>query len=563
MVALGLQPIAADTTVELREAFVGKYGYLQTGEALAVDTNANGNVDASSQPVSVTVGAGDIPDGATVTKALLYWGGSVAQPPAGDCAAGASDGDVLFTPPGRAAVPVSADAYYCSNANSTIDIEAYRADVTSSVGALTGTYTLGGFDALVSDGATDNASFSIVLVYGAASLEQRRIAVYDGLERFQSSSRTLSLGGFDVASPVVGSLTWWVLEGDVGGSGTETASVDGTPGVAGPLALQDGVNPVDNPMNRTINTQDPARTEAVGVDIDRFDISRALSGGDAVIELELAAGTDTWWLGAVVVGIDDSSLPEPALEVDGLSQATLYTGDGTYLSGVATDSELTAHINDPNAHGGASTVAVESVSISDADSADTRVSVGQSADFVQFHPDLFATALCEAIDYRFVDRGDGTVLDCSTGLIWLKDASCLGRGFWHAGKATGSAQAAVEALNRGVQVHASECEDYEAGMYSDWRLPTIDEMCGSWAGERCEGRGCCSPGGLIDSRFVRPAIADASGNGQWSEDRAFVGVGNDLYWSASEGWAADLDVGGAASLPPASEAGVWPVRGDR
>jgi hypothetical protein len=38
--------------------------------------------------------------------------------------------------------------------------------------------------------------------------------------------------------------------------------------------------------------------------------------------------------------------------------------------------------------------------------------------------------LCLAVDYRYVDLGDGTVLDCNTGKMWLKDADCLGTGTW-------------------------------------------------------------------------------------------------------------------------------------
>jgi hypothetical protein len=39
--------------------------------------------------------------------------------------------------------------------------------------------------------------------------------------------------------------------------------------------------------------------------------------------------------------------------------------------------------------------------------------------------DLEARVLAlEACAERYVDQGDGTVLDCNTQLVWLKDASC-------------------------------------------------------------------------------------------------------------------------------------------
>jgi len=459
---------------------------------------------------------------------------------------------------------VTADVFSCSDANSTLDIQIYRANVTTHLGTPLGVYTVDGFDALIGDGALDNASFSIVLVYTAPGLTQRRIVIVDGLERFQSNSRTLRVDGFDVAASPEGALSWWVLDGDVGGSGTEAAVANGTPGVAGPLTLQDDVNPANNPMNRTINTSEPARTDAVGVDIDRFDISAALVSGDTGIDVDLFAGTDSWWLATLVIAADDESLPEASLVVDGVVDATVYVGDGRRLAGVATDSELRAHIDDPNAHG-SSLGASRGVSPEGGTALhEAGGESGSGVEFVRFHPDLFATALCEAIDYRYVDRGEGTILDCATGLIWLKDASCLGQGFWGAAVEQGSAQSAVARLNEGSVQGGAACDDYQGGMYEDWRLPTMEELCGAWAGEECVGADCCEPlTGVVDSRFSDPALANAPGDGRWSEERAFVGVHSDLYWTADEGWAVDLEEGGAVRVPVGTVVRVWAVRGGR
>jgi hypothetical protein len=58
---------------------------------------------------------------------------------------------------------------------------------------------------------------------------------------------------------------------------------------------------------------------------------------------------------------------------------------------------------------------------------------------------------------RFTDNNDGTVTDNLTGLIWLKNANSLsGSTIW------------ASAL--------SYCNNLEAGGYTDWRLPNINEL---------------------------------------------------------------------------------------
>jgi len=58
-------------------------------------------------------------------------------------------------------------------------------------------------------------------------------------------------------------------------------------------------------------------------------------------------------------------------------------------------------------------------------------------------------------DSRFVDNGDGVVLDTRTGLMW-------------ANKDNGN----------DIQWHAAKfyCENYRGGGYKDWRMPTLDEL---------------------------------------------------------------------------------------
>ena len=88
---------------------------------------------------------------------------------------------------------------------------------------------------------------------------------------------------------------------------------------------------MDNPYNRTINTKTPPQTGVVGVDIDEFDITAALTSGDTSIETTYSAGADKVWVVANVVGMDSSpdisASKGSALEVDADGNGVVSVGD--------------------------------------------------------------------------------------------------------------------------------------------------------------------------------------------------------------------------------------------
>lgn len=541
----------ADETVTLRQTFMGPLGFFATGQAMASDINKDGEVDVVDQPATVSVSASDVAAGATLVKAFLYWAGTMTQPKAGACT-DSGDNQVDLTPPGGSATPITADVSYCSDtASGTVDMQAHRADVTAHVGSLTGDWTVDSFSALISNGSTHNASFSIVLIFSAQALPWQTIQLHDGLQTFASSSDTVTASGLAASSPASGELAFYVLDGDPGISTTEGVTVNGQPGGAGPLTLTDSSNPADNPMNHTINTQDPDRTDSVGVDIDAFDVSSALTAGDTSVDIEFTADTDTWWLVYSLLGVlQVPPPPDPALVVDGAIEATAYLGDGELLAGIATDDELAAHAADPNAHTMASPGTAGAAGSAGTAGRDARAAA-QSLALIRYHADLFATALCEALDYRFIDRGEGTVLDCRTGLVWLKDAGCLGEGFWDVAGRSGSGQEAVQAFNGAETANRYLCDDYAPGAYDDWRLPSEAELCGLWDTDR----GCALQG--------HPAarLPNARGDGDWSENRPFVGVRSGVYLTLEGLWGVDVLSGSMERNPGGDSGSIWLVRG--
>jgi hypothetical protein len=75
-----------------------------------------------------------------------------------------------------------------------------------------------------------------------------------------------------------------------------------------------------------------------------------------------------------------------------------------------------------------------------------------------------------AKDGRFIAYADGTVLDTKTNMMWA--AKDNGRNInWADAK--------------------SYCENYRGGGYSDWRMPTQDELAGLYDAGKSQHQECC------------------------------------------------------------------------
>ena len=141
---------------------------------------------------------------------------------------------------------------------------------------------------------------------------------------------------------------------------------------------------------------------------------------------------------------------------------------------------------------------------------------------------------------RFTDMGDGTIRDDHSGLIWLKDAKCLGTKNWY------DAKAAAASLADG------QCGLSDGSAARDWRLPTMDE----WDAFMADGY-----------YYYDPALVDRWGERQWSEGDAFNGVMSVYYWSNTKTpgtilryFIADMKRGWITFSQPGGSAHVWPVR---
>jgi uncharacterized repeat protein (TIGR01451 family) len=339
LVAAG-SPALADEPITQRTSWSGSVDFFATGAPMAVDgADSDGTrVDTLLHPASVVIQPDAVTAGASVVQTFLYWSGSIVD---SGCRGETIDRAVDLTTPDGVTTAVAADVCYCSDAQSAAyDVQVCRADVTALMGGgIAGAYAVDGFDAVIANRSTDNASFSLVVVYGDPSLPPRRIALYDGLQTMSTpvngpvDTRTITLAGLKIDDPPEGDLTWYVLEGDNGGIGNESVTAQGSPG-GRVLPIADAVNPVANPMNHTINTTVPVQTDTFGVDIDRFDISAALTHGDDAVDVTYTAGTDKFWIAYNIVAVDvfegvfgATSSKQGVLQVDADGNGVPSVGD--------------------------------------------------------------------------------------------------------------------------------------------------------------------------------------------------------------------------------------------
>lgn len=158
------------------------------------------------------------------------------------------------------------------------------------------------------------------------------------------------------------------------------------------------------------------------------------------------------------------------------------------------------------------------------------------------------SAAADSFD-RYVDCGNGTVLDTVTGLLWLKQADCLGSADWW------EAHAAAASLASG------QCGLADHSQAADWRLPTRAEWqvtIGHAVAAGCTVAGPGDPPTLTsDPGSTCLAVGPTS----------FAGVQTSGYWSASTrdidpetAWSASLDDGAVEASNKSQLRLVWAVR---
>ncbi len=289
------------------ESYVGTYNYVTTGGTLR--TSSNG-VDPCAVDNTDSQTLSGIPAGATITKAYLYWSGSGQ----------AADLDVTFQ--GQA---ITASRSYAANYDFDVNLGDFDpartfyyfngiADVTSMVATTgNGTYTFEDLTVDVGAGSNDEwycmggavlSGWALLVVYNDVTLANKIVNIYEGFDVNRNDQTTFTLNDLDVTPGGEGSVAGIIWEGDetLGGTGAnpEEFRFNG-------FSLTDALNDPDEAYNGSV-TATNSRTE-YGVDIDVFDVSPYIKGGDTSATLEVESAQDLIISNAFVVAIDNF-LPE-------------------------------------------------------------------------------------------------------------------------------------------------------------------------------------------------------------------------------------------------------------
>ena len=163
----------------------------------------------------------------------------------------------------------------------------------------------------------------------------------------------------------------------------------------------------------------------------------------------------------------------------------------------------------------------------------------------------------------YVDCDNGTVTDNRSGLVWLKNADCVGHFVWQdAMQIVASLSDLPDAEICGsLEPDECDCGLSDGSSPGEWRLPSIAEWKAmvAWAvAQGCED----------------PALTDDAGTTCMGipcfifETCSFYGAWSGSYWSSSsyvsdpsQAWNMHLKFGYVLNDPKYGPFHVWPVRG--
>ncbi len=158
---------------------------------------------------------------------------------------------------------------------------------------------------------------------------------------------------------------------------------------------------------------------------------------------------------------------------------------------------------------------------------------------------LFSTAALAGI---VTDNGNGTMTDTSTGLLWLKNSSCLGSTNW------------AGAVDLPKSLASPACNLADNSQAGDWRLPTKEELDSLIRGPGapqmiCSGDLCA---------IYNPAGENPNA---WLTAQGFTSVQTGYYWTSTtvidnsgKGWTVGMTYGIVNTADKISTLFVWPVR---
>ena len=311
-----------------------------TGQTQANLDDASPDIFWSDNTAGVAAAPGtavtlDLPAGATVTYARLYWAARRQ---------GGGGLTIQLTGPDNSPQTITAGDSATQPGGGGESLYQATADVTAQVVAAGGgAYKAEALDTIaLADLDEDRlfAAWSMVVIYDDATAPFHRVAIYDGLDVVDAANSPSVMVATDVPNgPPHGELTVIAYDGDAVTTGTETVRWDAT-------NLGNGTNPNDNFFNSSRTSLGAATSGAsdvpklagdpgtmAGFDLDTVDVSSLLTAGQAApASVEVQSSADAVYLGAIVTDIAgcrqnaDCSAPTPSCN---LTTGECEPGGGT------------------------------------------------------------------------------------------------------------------------------------------------------------------------------------------------------------------------------------------
>jgi hypothetical protein len=308
--------VLANTPLALVREFNGNFDYTSTGGSLRTLPNNNGTNDACQiQSTSQAPLLANVPVGATIKKAYLYWAHSNST----------VDNNVTFE-----GQNVTADVAYTTFIT-TRQFYGYVSDVTDIVTSKTNLNTTDfvftDLDIDTSDtycgSSTVLGGWALMVFYEDPLLPVSTINVYQGFDGLSDDTNSYTLDSFYAISGAGSKASFLSWEGDenIVGAGTgtivENLSVE-VPGDAPVTLSGDGSQTGNNPYNSTIfdNTGGTTinLTNSYGLDWDTYDLTSILDPGDSQFTANVAMGQDFVISNAVVLKVQSNLIAGTVFE---------------------------------------------------------------------------------------------------------------------------------------------------------------------------------------------------------------------------------------------------------
>lgn len=247
----------------------------------------------------------DIPPGARISHARLYWGGNLRV---GEQKPHADNGRVLIAEPGGAYKVLRADSVIGHRITDAVDAFTASADVTELVrSAGPGPYTVADVNVAMGHSAAGAwGGWTLVAAYEHPGEPLRDLVLMDGFRTPAGGRLRLAFEELRTAPGAAGELGFVGYDGDRG-AGTDSVAVRTDRGPA--VLLSDAANPPGDAFNSTVSDhgvpvhgRTPAHHNTLGYDSDVMDLAPALGRGSD--RLTVRFGGSGYHLGAVFLQAD-------------------------------------------------------------------------------------------------------------------------------------------------------------------------------------------------------------------------------------------------------------------